>query len=641
MPPKSKPYEQFGPFILFKKFESNPLGDVWRAAKIEGQQLGPAVAVHRLSGGNREGIRRSVEWARPIAPALSGTTVAKQQMIDIIDGIPFVAHEYDSGRSLSYVIEKSRGGAGNPNPVPLDQALAILDKVANSVETIHNMKYQGTRLIHGSLIPQFVWIESDGEIRVAGQQIGKGLLLSLNVPDFGKAFSPYVAPEIRDSQQPTRASDVFSLGALLYLVLTGSEPPDPLDAHYADKIAAAKSLVAGGPVPADIMPILKKATELDPSKRYPSATELRGAISPLVNGGSYTATTFNLAFYLSSLLRKELDGEAADREKEAKIPLAPYLEDMTPAAAVGAAPAARPAAPAAAAPSETKSRMPLIAAAAVAVVAIGAAGAWFAMSGKKPTPPPRVAPSTTSAPVQPATTTIQPIIESVSTATTTATTETSSVDPEAQKKAFEAAVNKKLQEEMMKLQQDYNKQLERQKKIPPAAPQTAAVVPRPAPATAPAQTAPPPVVTDTRPAPSAAALDQRLQQQAAATATAPATVAPAPVTQTAAVAAPPAVQEGDLVSMNELDQAPRLTRRVAPVYPPIAAQRKMTAQVILSVLVSSNGSVEDLRVLRGDKRGMGFDDAATRAVHGWKFTPGVKDGKHVRVWIPVAVDFKP
>lgn len=636
MAPKAKPYEQFGPFILFKKFETNPLGDVWRAAKIEGQQLGPAVTVHRLSGGNREGIRRSVEWARPIAPAVSGTTVAKQQMIDIVDGIPFVASEYNSGRSLSYVIDKSRGGAGNPNPVPIDQALAIIDRVANSVETIHNMKYQGTRLIHGALIPQFIWIESDGEIRVAGQQIGKGLLVSLNVPDFGKAFSPYFAPEIRDSQQPTRASDVFSLGALLYLVLTGSEPPDPIEPHYAEKIAAAKTLVSGAAVPADIMPLLKKATELDPTKRYPSATEFRQAISPLVNGGTYTATTFNLAFYLSSLLRKELDSETTDREKEAKLPLAPYLEDLTPSVAA-AAPAARPSTAASPAP-EPKSKMPLIAAAAVAVVAIGAAGAYFAMRKAAPAPAASVAPVTTSASMQPPTTTIQPIIESVSTDTTSTT---ATVDPEAQKKAFEAAVNKKLQEEMMKLQQDYNTQLEQQKKIPPAT-QVAQAAPKPAVASAPVQSAPAPAPAETRPAPSASALDQQRMQQAVAAAppATTATTAPAPA-QAPPVAAAPAVQEGDLVSMNALDAAPKLTRRTAPVYPPIAAQRKMTAQVILSVLVGSNGSVEDVRVLRGDAKGMGFDDAATRAVRSWKFTPAEKDGKRVRVWIPVAVDFKP
>ena len=35
MAAKNKPYEQFGPYILFKKLESDPLGELWRAARIE------------------------------------------------------------------------------------------------------------------------------------------------------------------------------------------------------------------------------------------------------------------------------------------------------------------------------------------------------------------------------------------------------------------------------------------------------------------------------------------------------------------------------------------------------------------------------------------------------------------------------
>ena len=53
---------------------------------------------------------------------------------------------------------------------------------------------------------------------------------------------------------------------------------------------------------------------------------MKQAISALANGGKYSATTFNLAFYLSSLLKKEMESEAADREKEAKVNVAPYVE---------------------------------------------------------------------------------------------------------------------------------------------------------------------------------------------------------------------------------------------------------------------------------------------------------------------------
>ncbi|HMC23414.1 MAG TPA: hypothetical protein VKL19_16280, partial [Thermoanaerobaculia bacterium] len=100
MPGKTRPYEQFGSFILFKKLESDALGDLWRAARVDDRHLGPLVALRRLIGGNREAMTQSATDARAIVPLLTGTSFVKEQAIDIASGIPFVAHEYAGGRSL-------------------------------------------------------------------------------------------------------------------------------------------------------------------------------------------------------------------------------------------------------------------------------------------------------------------------------------------------------------------------------------------------------------------------------------------------------------------------------------------------------------------------------------------------------------
>ncbi|MGH9418664.1 MAG: hypothetical protein ACRD3J_01725, partial [Thermoanaerobaculia bacterium] len=94
MPAKSRPYEQFGPFILFKKLETDALGDLWRAGRVDNGQLGPIMAVRRLLGGNRAALVHSAGEASQLVPLLSGTTFAKDQTIDVANGVPFVAHEY-------------------------------------------------------------------------------------------------------------------------------------------------------------------------------------------------------------------------------------------------------------------------------------------------------------------------------------------------------------------------------------------------------------------------------------------------------------------------------------------------------------------------------------------------------------------
>src|SRR5436309_9031315 len=129
MPGKTRPYEQFGSFILFKKLEADALGDLWRAARIDDRHLGPLVALRRLTGGNRAELVRSAGDAHGVVPLLNGSSFAKEQIIDVLDGIPFVAHEYSGGRSLRHVIDRARGGSGvTPNPIPIDQAILMAEK---------------------------------------------------------------------------------------------------------------------------------------------------------------------------------------------------------------------------------------------------------------------------------------------------------------------------------------------------------------------------------------------------------------------------------------------------------------------------------------------------------------------------------
>ncbi|HEV7574204.1 MAG TPA: TonB family protein [Thermoanaerobaculia bacterium] len=607
MSAKNRPYEQFGSFILFKKLETDALGDLWRAGRVDNGQLGTTMAVRRLLGGNRAALTASAGEAHNLVPLLAGTTFAKDQTIDVANGVPFVAHEYAGGRSLRHIVDRARGGNGvSPNPIPLDQAIVIAEKVALSLSTTADLRYLGNRLAHGALIPQFVWITDEGEIRVGGQALGKGLIASMSDTKVASELGRYFAAEYRASAEISKTTDVYSLGAILYLLVTGAEPPDAVTGSaFAQTIRASKTF-SGQPLPDDLRAIIEKSLAIDPAARYATIADMKLVLSALVHGGNYSASTFNLAFYLSNLLKKELEGEALEREKESRVNAAAYAE--APVAAVTPMPiASSDDAPA-------KSRMPLYAAAAVVVIAV-AAGAFYILKPKPPAPVARKAAPPKTQMIS------QPIIAAVPA--------TAPLDPAAQKKAFEAAVQQKMQEEMMKLQSDMNRQLKQQQsKNAPV--QTASVI-------APQQ-------SDDRG--SAAALDQRrvaaqplTQTQAAV----PQPIVPQPQTQ--AVVPPPltpapvsTVREGDVVDVQELDKVPQPLTPPHPYYPPLAAQQHAEATVILSTLISENGDVTDVKVLKGDGR-FGFNESAIRAMRAVHFTPPMKDGKRVKTWRPQSITF--
>jgi len=115
------------------------------------------------------------------------------------------------------------------------------------------------------------------------------------------------------------------------------------------------------------------------------------------------------------------------------------------------------------------------------------------------------------------------------------------------------------------------------------------------------------------------------------------TVAPPPASNLAP--APPAkAQTGQLVSVDDVETAPRVVTRVDPVYPPIAYRMGIQGTVWINALVSETGNVLQAIFLRGTTAG-GLDKAAETAVLKWKYQPAQKDGVNVKVWLPVRVDF--
>ena len=293
MAAKHRPYEQFGTFILFKKLDTDSLGDLWRAARTGETAIGPMLALRRMSGGDRAAMMQSAADANQLVPLLSGTTFAKEQIIDAVDGIPFVAHEYSGGRSLRHIVDRARGAGGaTPNPVPLDQAIVIAEKIALSLATTSDLRYLGKRLAHGALIPQFVWITDEGEIRVAGQQLGKGVIASLADARVAAELGRYFPAEYRSSGEISKTTDVYSLGAILYLLVTGNEPPDAVTASAFTQTIRAAQTFSGAPLPDDLRMILEKSLALDPNARYESIGDMKQVLSALVHGGNYSASTF-------------------------------------------------------------------------------------------------------------------------------------------------------------------------------------------------------------------------------------------------------------------------------------------------------------------------------------------------------------
>lgn len=88
-----------------------------------------------------------------------------------------------------------------------------------------------------------------------------------------------------------------------------------------------------------------------------------------------------------------------------------------------------------------------------------------------------------------------------------------------------------------------------------------------------------------------------------------------------------------------VDQPPRPVHRVAPRHPPRAIAQNISGYVLFKLLISAEGNVEQVQVLRSKPAGV-FESVATAAIQSWRFRPAMYKGQPVKIWIRQRLTFR-
>jgi formylglycine-generating enzyme required for sulfatase activity/tRNA A-37 threonylcarbamoyl transferase component Bud32 len=184
-------------------------------------------------------------------------------------GLPFLALEYVPGGSLA------RKLAGTPQPA--DEAVALMEVLARAMHAAHQ-----AGVLHRDLKPDNILLTSDGSPKISDFGLAKRLDAEAGQTATGMIMGTpsYMAPEQAEgkSKEVSVAADVYSLGAILYELLTGRPPFRA--ATVLDTLFQVKNQDPVPPrqlnpaVPRDLETICLKCLEKAPGKRYPSAETL-------------------------------------------------------------------------------------------------------------------------------------------------------------------------------------------------------------------------------------------------------------------------------------------------------------------------------------------------------------------------------
>lgn len=630
------PYELFGSHILLKRIFSDDLGQLFRAALLEDGAIGSRVWLRVLDGPGvpTSAVSGALDHARNTAAGLTASNLPANAFFIESNGVPAVGFDFVPGQPLNRVLTRARDEAF---PLQPDNSLLIVEKIALALSSGEG---RGKPVPHGFLHPGLIHLSNDGELILVGFGVGGALLGALDHPDALAGGRAYLAPEILAGGPPSLKADVYSLGAILFHLLTGTALP-AAPGERAAALGAAHTAWDGDPLPEDIRKMLTAALAETPEQRLPSADAFRSELDRLLYSGAYSPTTFNLALFMDRLFRDEIVADEIDMEAESKIDPTPYL-------AVPEVDVLEEELPEAVAPDvfqkETKERRTIpvwMVGGAAAVIAI-AAGLYWLIAGRGPSgPPPTPTPTAeemaaarqaqddrlralTQEMVQQMMAEREEEIRQELVARQARIEELQTRLQKSEQRAAksasaaadEAATQKKLMEEIKRAEEEQRAQqdaleAERRKAQDQATEQVAstaaAETDSTAAATEAAEEVQEPVPTVPEPTPTAVPT--------------PTPKPPPPVKKAAA-----SVSVGDFVHPDDVDTRPVVIKSQPLEWPRSAARSKGKGVVVVQLTVNASGGVENVEVLRADHSGWGIPEAALEAAAGYRFKPGTKDG---------------
>ena len=316
-PSASSSGEFIGPYRLVRELGRGGMGVVYLAMRDDGA-FRKSVAIKLLL---REAVSEEFvlrfKQERQVLAALDHPNIARiLDGGDTTDGMPYYVMEYVEGLPLDeYCDQKGLSVTGR---------IRIFQQVCGAVEYLHQ-----NSIVHRDLKPSNILVSNDGSVKLLdfgiAKLMGAAAFANPNLTSaMGSPMTPtYASPEQISGVTLQKTSDVYSLGAILYRMLTGRLPYEGVDEKLAKLFTRQappapsgnirQDLRAGGDTTAglrrvllgEIDSIVLKSLEFDPKKRYQSAAEFGEDLQRFLDGQAVLAHHGSVANRSFKLLKRK------------------------------------------------------------------------------------------------------------------------------------------------------------------------------------------------------------------------------------------------------------------------------------------------------------------------------------------------
>lgn len=302
--------QRVGPYAIDRLIGRGGMGAVYLAHRVDGdfEQEVAIKLIDRPAAGDL--FRDRFRMERQILAGLNHPLIAR--LLDggvTSEGDLYLVMEYVDGLPIHRYCTEMRLG--------LRQRLSLFRQLCEAVQFAHQQL-----IVHRDLKPDNVLVSEDGTPHLL--DFGTAKLLSPTAEAPGseltrqgfQTFTPqYASPEQVLGLPITTASDTYSLGVLLYLLVTGSLPytleeftPAEMVRVICEEPPRRPSLVTGGdePITGDLEAILLKSLRKEPAARYQTAVEFAADVRNLLEERAITARRGTLRYRAGKFVRRHL-----------------------------------------------------------------------------------------------------------------------------------------------------------------------------------------------------------------------------------------------------------------------------------------------------------------------------------------------
>jgi hypothetical protein len=268
-----------GRYRLVQMLGRGGFGEVWEAEDVETGRHTALKLLLEARDASGEAMERFEREGR-LAASLNHPRCVYVFLAERVDGFPVISMELMAGGTLQDRIRRD-------GPLPYRTAV---DHVLDVIDGLEAARAAG--ILHRDVKPSNCFLDADGRTKIGDFGLSKGLEdEALLTSAGGFVGTPsYASPEqVRGAEMDTR-SDIYSVGATLYALISGHPPFRARAAtEVLARILADEPPALDVPVPDGLERIVRRTLAKNREERYPTYTALRAALLPFATGGLTTA----------------------------------------------------------------------------------------------------------------------------------------------------------------------------------------------------------------------------------------------------------------------------------------------------------------------------------------------------------------